>query len=119
MKNSDPTLTALIAVRAGSKRVPRKNVRPFSSSTMLEIKIQQALRIDEIDEVVVTSDDDEMLAVAKSLGATPSKRAEYYTTDTVPMSDVYVHLASSLKSDDIIWIPVTSPLVKGFIVAQT
>ena len=108
----DTDITVLIAVRGGSKRVPRKNVRPFCDSSMLELKVQQALRLEGVNNVVVTSDDDEMLHMAEKLGATPMKRDPYYATDTVPMGDVYVHLASTLDCKDILWTPVTSPLVQ-------
>jgi len=79
---------------------------------MLELKVQQALRLEGVNNVVVTSDDDEMLQMAEKLGATPMKREPYYATDTVPMGDVYVHLASTLDCKDILWTPVTSPLVQ-------
>ena len=108
----DTDITVLIAVRGGSKRVPRKNVRAFCGSSMLELKVQQALRLEGVNNVVVTSDDDEMLETAEKLGATPMKRDPYYATDTVPMGDVYVHLASTLDCKDILWTPVTSPLVQ-------
>jgi N-acylneuraminate cytidylyltransferase len=78
---------------------------------MLELKIHQALRLRDVNRVVVTSDDDEMLQMAESLGAFPMKRDPYYASDTVPMGDVYVHLASILDCKDILWTPVTSPLV--------
>ena len=51
----------LIAVRGGSKRVPRKNIKPFCNTSLLEIKIKQGLRLNEISEVVVSSDDEEIL----------------------------------------------------------
>ena len=107
----DLDLNVLIAVRGGSKRVPKKNVRPFGGSSMLELKIEQALRLKDVNDVVVTSDDDEMLAIAANLGATPMKRTPFYASDTVPMGEVYVHLASLLTCKDILWTPVTSPLV--------
>jgi CMP-N-acetylneuraminic acid synthetase len=108
----DIDINVLIAVRAGSKRVPKKNIRPFCGSTMLQLKIEQALRLKDVNRVVVTSDDNEMLSIAESLGATAMKRDPYYASDTVPMGDVYVHLASLLDCKDILWTPVTSPLVK-------
>tara|TARA_B100002019_G_scaffold288047_1_gene301052 strand:- start:9 stop:668 length:660 start_codon:yes stop_codon:yes gene_type:complete len=108
----DIDITVLIAVRGGSKRVPRKNVRSFGGSSMLELKIEQALRLKDVNNVVVTSDDNEMLNIAEKLGATTMVRDPYYATDTVPMGDVYVHLASSLSCKDILWTPVTSPLVR-------
>lgn len=105
-------IAVMIAVRSGSKRVPRKNIKTFSNSSLLEIKVKQAMRLNKISTVVVTSDDDEMLDIAKDLGAFPMKRDPYYASDSVPMGDVYVHLASSIKNKDILWTPVTSPLIK-------
>ena len=107
----DSDINVLIAVRGGSKRVPRKNIRPFCGSSMLVLKIEQAFRLHRVNNVIVTSDDDEMLKIASSLGAIAMKREPYYASDTVPMGDVYVHLASLLDCKDILWTPVTSPLV--------
>ena len=104
-------INVLIAVRGGSKRVPRKNIRPFGGTNMLTLKIQQALRLRDVNKVVVTSDDDHMLEIANDLGAYPMRRDAFYASDTVPMGDVYVHLDSSLDCKDILWTPVTSPLV--------
>jgi N-acylneuraminate cytidylyltransferase len=104
-------INVLIAVRGGSKRVPRKNIRPFCGSNMLQLKIEQALRLKKVNKVIVTSDDNDMLEIAENLGAIPMERDPYYASDTVPMGDVYVHLASSLSCKDILWTPVTSPLV--------
>ena len=108
----DTDITVLIAVRGGSKRVPRKNIRPFAGSNMLTLKIQQALRLKGVNAVTVTSEDPEMLKIAKDLGAAVLPRDPFYASDTVPMGDVYVHLASSLRCKDILWTPVTSPLVR-------
>jgi CMP-N-acetylneuraminic acid synthetase len=105
-------IAVMIAVRSGSKRVPKKNIRSFCDSSLLEIKIKQAMRLENISMIAVTSDDDEMLDIANQLGAFPMKRDPYYATDSVPMGDVYVHLASSIKNKDILWTPVTSPLIK-------
>jgi len=108
----DIDINVLIAVRGGSKRVPKKNVRPFCGSSMLELKVQQALRLQDISGVVVSSEDDEMLEIADRLGATAMKRDPFYASDSVPMGDVYVYLASILDCKDILWTPVTSPLVR-------
>ena len=108
----DIDITVLIAVRGGSKGVPRKNIKPFGDSNMLQMKIEQALRLKDVNNVVVTSDDEGMLELANSLGATTMRRDPFYASDTVPMGDVYVHLASLLNCKDILWTPVTSPLIK-------
>ena len=104
-------INVLIAVRGGSKRVPKKNIRPFAGSSMLEIKVKQALRLKDISKVIVSSEDDEMLNLAEDFGATALKRDSFYASDTVPMGDVYKHLSSILDCKDILWTPVTSPLI--------
>jgi CMP-N-acetylneuraminic acid synthetase len=105
------SICALIAVRAGSKRVINKNVRSFAKKSLLEIKIESIKKVDEIQEVYVSSDDDYMLKIAKNLGAIPIKRPNYYASDLVPMSEVYVHMAENLKCDHIAYLNVTSPLL--------
>jgi N-acylneuraminate cytidylyltransferase len=104
-------INVLIAVRAGSKRVPNKNIRSFGNTNMLSAKVKQTLSLKDVRKVVVTSDSEEMLDIASDLGAYPMKRDPYYASDSVPMGDVYVHLASIMDCKDILWTPVTSPLV--------
>lgn len=104
-------ISALIAVRAGSKRVLNKNIRPFANKNLLEIKINSIKKVKSIKEVFVSSDDDKMLKVAKDLGVTPIKRDEYYASDFVPMSEVYVHMAENLNCKHIAYLNVTSPLL--------
>jgi CMP-N-acetylneuraminic acid synthetase len=104
-------IAALIAVREGSKRVVDKNIRPFCDTSLLEIKVKQALQIEGLSEVVVSSDSDKMLGIASSLGAATLKRPDEYATDNVPMSEVYVHLASNIDCDDVVYLHVTSPLL--------
>ena len=71
----DIDINVLIAVRGGSKRVPRKNIRPFGGSNMLTLKVEQALRLRDVNKVVVTSDDDEMLQIAEDLGISYEARS--------------------------------------------
>ena len=65
-------ITALIPVRKGSQRVKNKNNKLFCNTSLLEIKIKQLLELQQrnkITQVIVTSDDREMLRIAKELGA--------------------------------------------------
>lgn len=79
-------IKALVAVRSGSTRVINKNLRPFAGSNLLELKLNQLKRIKLLDGIVVNSNDDEMLAIAKNLGCETVKRDEYYASNTVSMS---------------------------------
>jgi CMP-N-acetylneuraminic acid synthetase len=104
-------LKALVPVRAGSERVINKNIRAFAGSSLLELKVNQLLRIPEIDEVCVSSDCSDMLSLASRLGATPVERDPAYATSDIAMNDVYEHLALSMDCDDVLYTNVTSPLV--------
>lgn len=105
-------LKAIVAVRGGSVRVQNKNIRPFAGSSLLEIKIRQLMRIEEIDEVIVSSDSWKMLEIAQSLGATPMKRDPSLASSEASINDVWEHLASSVECEHVIYTNVTNPLVE-------
>lgn len=60
---------AVIPARGGSKRIPRKNVRPFAGRPMIAWSITAALDSGCFDRVVVSTDDDEIADVARHWGA--------------------------------------------------
>lgn len=106
------TIKALVAVRSGSVRVANKNMRPFAGSTLLEVKLRQLKRIPNLDGIIVNSNDDEMLALAASLGCETVKRDPYYASNSVSMSDVYKNMAENCDCDVIAYINCTNPLLK-------
>ena len=106
-------IKALIAARSGSVRVKNKNIRPFADSTLLEIKIEQLKRLNIFDDIVVNSNDDEILDIAKKHGVSIVKRDPYFASNTVSMSDVYVNMAENMGDcDAIAYINCTNPLIK-------
>ena len=105
-------IKALVAVRSGSQRVVNKNIRPFAGSSLLEIKLQQLKRIPNLDGVVVNSNDEEMLKIARGLGCETVKREEYYASNQVSMSDVYRNMAENFDGDVVAYINVTNPLLR-------
>jgi len=110
MKNIN-NITALVAVKGNSDRVPKKNIRKFSNSSLLEIKLQQLKSSNVFSEILVSSESDEVLSKVEPFDVSIHKRDPYYSTSLIPMSDVYEYLARQVKTDYIAWIPVTSPLV--------
>ena len=104
--------TALIAVREGSKRIHKKNIRNFAGSSLLEIKIKQALAAKGIDEILVSSDSDEMLDLANSFNVKTIKRPAKFCSNSIEMKEVYKHLAENLDCDHVVYLHVTSPLLK-------
>ena len=109
------SIKALIPVRSGSKRVKNKNIRKFADSNLLSIKIKQMQRIYNkglIDGIVVNSNDDEMLNLAKSLGVATIKRAEHFAHDLTPNEEFYEDMAKHMDCDNICLCHVTAPLLK-------
>lgn len=60
---------AIIPARGGSKRIPRKNIKGFRGKPMIAWSIEAALASHCFDEVIVSTDDDEIATVAKEYGA--------------------------------------------------
>lgn len=104
-------IKALIAVRSGSVRVANKNLRQFADSNLLDIKLQQLKRIQNIDGIVVNSNDKEMLEIARKHGCETILRDERFATNEVSMSDVYKNMAEHFSGDIIAYINVTNPLI--------
>ena len=110
--NKKYTVAALIGVRGGSQRVEKKNSRSFSNSNLLRIKIKQLLEVPNLDKVVVNSEDEELLAIARESGAETVKRDPAFATDGVSTSDYYKNIAENCDADIILSATVTTPLMR-------
>lgn len=80
---------AIIPARGGSKRIPRKNIKPFCGKPMIAWSIETALSSAEFDHIVVSTDDHEIAEVARSHGAEvpfmrPAELADDHT-GTIPV----------------------------------
>nr|WP_256534280.1 pseudaminic acid cytidylyltransferase [Lewinella sp. JB7] len=79
---------AIIPARGGSKRIPRKNIRPFLGKPIIAYSIAAALECGLFDEVMVSTDDAEISQVATSLGAdVPFLRSAETSNDTATTLD--------------------------------
>lgn len=65
---------AIIPARGGSQRIPRKNIREFCGRPIIDYSIQTALDSKLFSAVIVSTDDDEVAAVATQAGATVMRR---------------------------------------------
>lgn len=83
---------AVIPARGGSKRIERKNIRPFAGKPMIGHAIEAALASRAIDRVVVSTDDTEIADIARDLGAEiPFTRPAELADDFTPTLPVIVH----------------------------
>jgi N-acylneuraminate cytidylyltransferase len=106
------TITAIIPVREGSRRLKNKNIAPFAGTNLLINKINQLKQVSEINKIVVSSDSETMLAMAKANGVDIHKRAiEFCDEKTKTFGEVVKHIAESVSGEIILWATCTSPLV--------
>jgi len=104
-------LLAIVPVRAKSQRVKNKNLKKFANSNLLEIKLKLLKKIKDIDEIVVSSDSNKMLNIAKRLGLKTHKRQKYYASSKATNSEFFKNLAENIDSDYVLYSPVTTPLI--------
>ena len=104
-------LLAIVPVRSGSQRVKNKNFKKFAGSNLLEIKLKQLKKIKDIDEILVSSDSEKMLKFAKKLNLSTHKREKYYASSKATNSEFFKNLAEVIKSDYVLYSPVTAPLI--------
>ena len=80
-----PSAIALIGARAGSERVPGKNVRRLAGHPLLAYAIETARQSEVFDRIVVSTDSERIAQVARWYGAdVPFLRPEEYSTSTSP-----------------------------------
>ena len=104
-------LTAVVAVRKGSQRIPDKNIIPFGDSNLLEMKLNLLKKVKAIDEIIVNSDCDDMLAIGEKYGCLTHKREDHYASSIVNNSDFHEHIAKVTDTDFIFLAPTCSPFV--------
>ena len=87
---------ALITARGGSKRIPRKNIKDFLGRPMLFYSVEAALKAGCFDEVMVSTDDEEIAEAARRAGAqVPFMRSAATSNDHATTADVIAEVMSS------------------------
>lgn len=112
---SSPTVIALIPARGGSKGVLRKNLAEMGGRLLIEWSIDAALSSPVVDRVVVSTDDDEIAAVARATGAeVPFMRPADLAADDTPDLPVFQHAVAELgdlpPDDVLVHLRPTSPI---------
>ncbi len=89
---------AMITARGGSKRIPRKNIKEFNGKPIIAYSIEAALSSGVFDEVMVSTDDEEIAEVAKKYGAkVPFFRSEKTSNDFATTVDVIEEVLTTYK----------------------
>lgn len=96
--NLEPKILAIIPARGGSKGIPGKNIKPLGGKPLLQYTVEAALESSLLSRVILSSDDPEIIAVAKSLGLeVPFVRPAHLATDSSGSLEVVQHALSFLE----------------------
>jgi N-acylneuraminate cytidylyltransferase len=88
----------IIPARGGSKRIPRKNIKPFLGKPIISYSIEAALNSKLFDEVMVSTDDFEIATIAKKYGASvPFMRSDKTANDYATTFDVIYEVLQEYK----------------------
>ena len=84
---------AVITARGGSKRIPRKNIKDFCGKPIIAYSIEAALESNIFDEVMVSTDDEEIKEIALKYGAkVPFMRSEETSNDMAMTHEVILEV---------------------------
>jgi pseudaminic acid cytidylyltransferase len=91
----------VIPARGGSKRIPRKNIKEFNGKPIIAYSIETALRSNCFDQVIVSTDDDEIAEVARKYGAkVPFVRPDELSNDYVGTIPVIKHAIEWMEDNE-------------------
>lgn len=114
------TFLAIIPARGGSKGIPRKNIFKVNGKPLIEYTIDEALKSQYLDEIIVSTEDVEIAEIAKNCGAhVPFLRPMEFAKDDSKTIDAILHVIEKLKIkkqvyDYIVLLQPTQPLRQAF-----
>jgi len=108
-------ILAIIPARAGSKKLPGKNIKLMAGKPLIAYTIVSSLESKYIDKTIVSTDSEKITEVSKRYGAEVIKRPEHVATDNAKITDVIFHALEVLKKEKylpeiVILLQPTSPL---------
>lgn len=115
----NPKTLAIITARGGSKRIPRKNIKEFCGKPILVYSIDAAIASGAFDEIMVSTDDEEIARIAVSAGArvpffrSKKTAGDYASTDDVIMEVLTAYQSIGQHFDAFCCLYPTAPFLSG------
>jgi len=109
MKN----IIAIIPARKADSFFPDKNILPIGGTNLLANKILQLKSVSLIDEIVVSSDCEDYLQIAKQHGVSIDLRPSALSLIETDFGDLIKYLASKLNCSHLMWSPVITPFINA------
>ena len=111
-------VTCFLPCRKGSERIPRKNIKKFSdySFGLVEIKLAQLVKSENICEIILSTNDDEIIDFANSLDERKikiHKRIDSLCSSATSTDELVQHVVELIPDGHVIWTHVTSPFLSS------
>lgn len=109
-------VTAFLPCRKGSQRIPDKNIRDFAGvkGGLLKIKLDQLTKCSSIDAIVISSNDDRVLELAKKHTDSRillNERPDYLGSSSTTTDELIKYVPSIINEGHVLWTHVTSPFI--------
>jgi len=109
------SVLAIIPARGGSKRIPKKNLRLLLGRPLIAWSIEAAKMSQQVDRVVLSTEDEEIARVGKMYGAKVIMRPEELSADDAPTDPVMIHALNEIGKDGyapklLVLLQPTSPI---------
>lgn len=109
-------ITCFLPCRKGSERVKNKNIRPFVNYEygLISIKLHQLMAVDAIDEILLSTNDLDIIEYAQSLKSekiTIHKRDDYFASSNTSTDEIIALANDLIHEGHILWTHVTSPFL--------
>lgn len=118
LKSHIKKVLCVIPARGGSKGIPLKNIVLLKGKPLIHYALRAALRAQQVDRVVVSSDHPKILSLAKEYGDNIAlRRPKHLARDNTPSLPVVLHALKSCEKEDKCWydyiilVQATNPLV--------
>lgn len=105
-------LVAVVTIREGSERVKEKNFKPFAGKNLLEHKIEVLKKVKKLDEIIINTDSDRAIEIAKKYDVKPQRREEYYASSKCSNSEFWEHIGKTTEANYIMFTHCTNPLIE-------
>lgn len=109
-------ITCFLPCRKGSERVPKKNIRPIGGYRhgLLEIKLNQLLATRRIDHIILSTNDPDVIAYARTLESDRLEvrpRADELSSSSTSTDQLIEYAGTQVDHGDLLWTHVTSPFL--------
>ncbi|MFD2655564.1 cytidylyltransferase domain-containing protein [Gracilibacillus thailandensis] len=109
-------ITCFLPCRKGSQRIANKNIRPFSNYQygLLEIKLNQLAKVQEIDEIILSTNDEEIINYASTLDISNlivDVRDDRLCSNQTSTDELIEYAGKIVQEGHILWTHVTSPFI--------